>query len=115
MSSPQPEAGGFRTPQNCTFYATHLYANLDSSNREVRLLTVLPNCGAGLVDCELLREKALTTVQGTYFALSYCAGDPANARSIIINGINFQAFSNLAHALTIWKTRSVWEDRSTRF
>lgn len=108
MSTPQPEAGSFHTPQNDVFYATHRYDDLNPSNREVRLLKILPDGGTGLIECELLRAEPLSIVQGTYSALSYRAGDPAITRSIIINGFNFQAFSSLAHALA--KARQFWTE-----
>ncbi|KAK3326178.1 heterokaryon incompatibility protein-domain-containing protein [Apodospora peruviana] len=44
-----------------------------------------------------------------YAAISYCAGNPAHTRTILVNGVPFHVFANLAHALDI--TRDFWAKR----
>ncbi len=103
----QPGHDVFGTPRNDEFYDAHVYDKLDSSKREVRLLRVLPDHGAGLVECELLCKKPLQTIRGTYSALSYCAGVPNKTQLITVNGVKFRAFANLAHALA--EARHFWK------
>jgi hypothetical protein len=74
-----------------------------------------------VIACELLDKVPLSRVDGRYHALSYCAGSPKNVSKILINGIMFNAFANLEHAiqcaLISWKSRSpdtellLWADQ----
>ncbi|CAG8982042.1 hypothetical protein HYALB_00013903 [Hymenoscyphus albidus] len=103
----QPGHDIFGTPRNDAFCDAHVYDILDSSKRKVRLLRILPDHGAGLVDCEMLCKKPLKTIRGTYSALSYCAGVPNKTQWITVNGVKFRAFANLVQALA--EARYFWK------
>jgi hypothetical protein len=62
---------------------------------------------AGLICGELLDCVPLTTVTGRYSALSYCAGSARDTTPIMIDGLLFNAFANLEHALSCLSTASV--------
>jgi hypothetical protein len=49
--------------------------------------------------CELLDKIPLARIHGRYFTISYCAGRPTDARKILVNGLMFNAFANLEHAI----------------
>jgi hypothetical protein len=46
---------------------------------------------------------------GKYTTISYCAGDPKKTEVIVVNGVEFNAFANLGHALR--QARHFWTDR----
>jgi len=46
---------------------------------------------------------------GKYTTLSYCGGDPKETEIITVNGINFNAFANLGHALR--QAGHFWRDK----
>lgn len=46
-----------------------------------------------------MESTSLTRISDNYITLSYCAGDPQRTKPILVNGIPFNAFSNLEHAL----------------
>lgn len=55
-----------------------------------------------MVVCELIDTIPLASLfarHRKYVTLSYCAGDPGQTTEIIVNGLIFNAFRNLAHAL----------------
>jgi Heterokaryon incompatibility protein (HET) len=65
-------------------------------------LKLLPteNARGGELSFTLLDQVPLTVrIRVRYTALSYCAGDPKKAVPILINGVRFNAFANLGHAL----------------
>jgi hypothetical protein len=74
-----------------------------------------------IIACELLDKVPLSRVNGRYHALSYCAGSPENVSKVLINGIIFNAFANLEHAiscaLNFWNSTSsdkellLWADQ----
>jgi hypothetical protein len=49
--------------------------------------------------CELRDKIPLTTMNGRYSALSYCAGRATETTKIMINGCWFNAFANLEHSI----------------
>ena len=72
-------------------------AKLISSHREIGIADLnLP-----ILACELLDKTALSRVSGGYCALSYCAGKPTDTALILINGLPFNAFANLEHAMDL--------------
>jgi hypothetical protein len=74
-----------------------------------------------LIACELVDKVALSRIDGTYCALSYCAGKPTETAVILVDGIPFNAFANLehaiGHALECWTSRNpgrellLWADQ----
>src|SRR5436190_20656932 len=52
-----------------------------------------------LIVCELLDKVPLTAVFGRYSTLSYCAGSLNDTAPLLVNGLEFNAFRNLEHAL----------------
>ncbi|KAK0735344.1 heterokaryon incompatibility protein-domain-containing protein [Apiosordaria backusii] len=60
----------------------------------------------GLICCDLLPAATLSNVKGQYTAISYCAGDPRKAKMVLVNGIQFNVFENLAHVLDM--ARDFW-------
>jgi hypothetical protein len=107
---PEPKYDNFFTPENRNFYSKFTYADLDPAKREIRLLRVHPSCTTfedNKVRCDLIDQVELADVEGKYTTISYCAGDPKQTSSVIINGHEFNAFDNLAHALK--RARHFWE------
>jgi hypothetical protein len=94
-----PSHESFGTPENEKFHDTKPYAQLDTDGREIRLLKVLPEDRTGQIKCTLLESTPLDRVKGQYAALSYCAGDPSVTGIILVNGVLYNAFANLRHAL----------------
>ncbi|KAE9373061.1 hypothetical protein N431DRAFT_557268 [Stipitochalara longipes BDJ] len=81
----------------------------DSKTRSIE-----PRKQKPIIACELVDTTPLSRVDGTYHALSYCAGSPNNVSSILINGIFFNAFANLEHAiectLDFWTPKNPGKD-----
>ena len=100
----------FPTPKNEEFYASRPYSRLSRGSKTIRLLKVFPEDGTGSIKCSLLPAIHLDRVAGKYSALSYCAGDPNNQDTILVNGIKFNAFANLRHALA--EVRDFWRKTS---
>ncbi|KAK0110875.1 hypothetical protein ONS96_002462 [Cadophora gregata f. sp. sojae] len=48
-------------------------------------------------------------MQGKFTTLSYCAGDPKKTETIVVNGLEFNAFANLGHALR--QIRHFWKEK----
>ncbi|KAF4343650.1 heterokaryon incompatibility 6 OR allele [Fusarium beomiforme] len=99
----------FCTPENSDFLSKVHYEDLNNTEREIRLLKILPDSGSGFVECELLPSVKLANVRKRYLALSYCAGDPRNTNAILVNGAKCNVFANLHHALMT--VRYFWESR----
>ncbi|KAJ3535165.1 hypothetical protein NM208_g7247 [Fusarium decemcellulare] len=91
----------FCTPENSEFHSHMLYNDLDPTRREIRVLRILPDSGSGLIESELLPKAPVADLKGQYFALSYCAGDVRQTDVILVNGLKFNVFANLKHALTV--------------
>ncbi|KAF2101090.1 hypothetical protein NA57DRAFT_55153 [Rhizodiscina lignyota] len=49
--------------------------------------------------CELVDKVALSRIDGHYCTLSYNAGKPTDTKTMIVDGIVFNAFANLEHAI----------------
>ena len=67
-----------------------------------------------LIVCEIIDATPLTSVYGRhtkYATLSYCAGDAGQTTEIIVNGLIFNAFSNLEHSLEC--VRLYWTQHSS--
>ncbi|KAI6773192.1 hypothetical protein HG531_000041 [Fusarium graminearum] len=104
----------FCTPENSDFVSQVPYQSLSTTEREIRLLKILPDSGSGFVECELLPTVKLADVEKQYLALSYCAGSARNTRPIKVNGSGCNVFANLHHALTearhYWQTHADQQD-----
>jgi len=57
--------------------------------------------------CKLIEPVDLTSMEGGYAALSYCAGKPTNTKKIMIDGYWFNAFANLEYALEEYRSVSL--------
>lgn len=99
-NNPIPGHDIFYTPHNEAFYAEASYEELDPMKQEIRLLRLLPAQGENMIECEMTAKVGLEEVRGKYAALSYCAGDPESTHEILVNGVPFNVFANLHHALS---------------
>lgn len=52
-----------------------------------------------ILACEIVDGIQLSKANDSYCALSYCAGSPTKSETILVNGVPFNAFVNLAHAM----------------
>lgn len=104
--SPSVTRNIFPTPCNDEFQDRRIYETLDPSRQEIRRIRLHLNDDDGLVRCDLLPAVSLSLVKNQYTAISYCAGDPTDTKPILVNGVRFNVFANLAHALDI--TRDFW-------
>ncbi|KAM5366841.1 hypothetical protein ACJZ2D_010293 [Fusarium nematophilum] len=124
---PAAKFDNFYTPENPTFYSRQPYLPLSTDRSEIRLLKVHlrkasvdklyqahphwgkdtprlthrrnPHQGPVSLGCDLLQNVPLSRVSGQYSAVSYCAGSPKETAKILVNGVPFNAFANLEHAL----------------
>jgi len=76
--------------------ASPLYTPLDPLKSEIRLLKLSPDA-LSIVSCRLSISSLLERPK--YRALSYVWGDPKVTETILVNGQNFAATTNLASAL----------------
>lgn len=110
---PKPKHDNFFTPKNDKFYAHFQYVPLDRDQRCIRLLRIhapsIPDSKASPITCDLLDNLSLDAMNGKYVTLSYCAGDPTKTEVITINGLEFNAFANLGHAVR--QARHFWKDK----
>jgi len=110
----------FCTPANKKFYAAKPYTKLNQALKEFRLLRVFPRrpCwqhyesrpswdvhhangldrSQPLIACEI-EKTSLSRIGDNYVTLSYCAGDPKKTAIILVDGLLFNAFANLEHAM----------------
>ncbi|RGP69991.1 Heterokaryon incompatibility protein [Fusarium sporotrichioides] len=102
----------FCTPENSEFVSKLPYQSLSTTEREIRLLKILPDSGSGFVECELLPSVKLADIEKQYSALSYCAGSASNTRPIKVNGVRSNVFANLHHALM--EARHYWETHGSQ-
>jgi hypothetical protein len=129
LEAPQPQArksrdivefDSFCTPANQSFYSVKPYIELNQKLKELRLLRVFPkkplrqhydqrsnwnlSRASGLAKdqevlaCEI-EKTSLARIGNNYVTISYCAGDPNKTALIIVDGIPFNAFANLEHAI----------------
>ncbi|KAF4462031.1 heterokaryon incompatibility [Fusarium albosuccineum] len=106
-----PEHVNFYTPENSAFYSRFRYSDLDPDSECIRLLRIKPPKTPDLIKmeeikCDLLDNISLGSIRGKYTTLSYCAGSPHDIETVVINGIPFNAFANLGHALR--QARHFW-------
>ena len=102
----------FCSPVNEAFYEQFPYKTLNTSKKEIRLLKLLPGCGDEAVQCKLLPADPLLSSQ-PYHALSYYAGDPTKTAVIVVDGIEFNGFTNLVDAMKRLRSKTQapgWED-----
>lgn len=114
------EHDSFYTPANGKFYLARPYTQLKSQLKEFRLLRVHPrqplwqhydtntswntshasklDKNQEILACEI-EKTSLMRVGDNYTTLSYCAGDPHKTAIILVDGIPFNAFANLEHAI----------------
>ncbi|KAI8650759.1 HET domain-containing protein [Fusarium keratoplasticum] len=104
--SPPPTQGIFATPENDSFRRSYSYSDLDHTAQDIRLVRVFKDCHCNLIQCEFLPQSSLQEASGRYHTLSYCAGDPLKTKPILLEGVQFNVFSNLYHALE--KTLAIW-------
>jgi hypothetical protein len=110
---PQTKFDNFYSPQNSEFYSKFYYTNLNPGERRIRLLRIQPLEPGGhessRIRCELIDNLSLAEMRGKFTTVSYCAGDPKMTEAILVNGLEFNAFSNLDHALRqvchFWKEK----------
>jgi hypothetical protein len=88
----------FYSPVNYDFYARQPYQPFESK-KSIRLLKVTKDAATGHRTYSLTNEISLAEARDTYTAISYCAGDPKNTQQLIVNGLLFNAFANLAQAI----------------
>ncbi|KAK3328055.1 heterokaryon incompatibility protein-domain-containing protein [Cercophora scortea] len=96
----------FPTPSNDLFLQHGIYASLDATQQHIRLIRLSLDDHDGLIECHLLHPVPLAQARGNYTAISYCAGDPTKTSPILVNGVRFNVFANLAHVLDA--TRDYW-------
>ncbi|KAF5647961.1 heterokaryon incompatibility 6 OR allele [Fusarium sp. NRRL 52700] len=104
----------FCTPENSEFLSKVHYKELNASDREIRLLKILPSSRSGFIEYELLPNVKLADMHKQYLALSYCAGDARKTKPIMVNGARCNVFANLHHALKTvhhyWVTHTYHRD-----
>lgn len=94
----------------------HLYGQLDTGNRQIRLLTLKPkDVQDATLDCTL--EIASLDDEPDYSALSYVWGDPKITKTIRVNGCAIPVTANLEAALkrirdkgSDWAKGRLWVD-----
>lgn len=103
----------FYTPQNSEFYSKFGYMSLNPEERRIRLLRIQQlepgEDKRSRIKYELIDNQSLAAMQGKFTTISYCAGDPKKIETIIVNGLEFNAFSNLGHALR--QVRHFWKEK----
>ena len=105
--------GNFYTPENDEFYSNFRYAELDATDRRIRLLRIkqlgTTDDDSSPISCDLFDDLSLSDMEGQYTTISYFAGHPEETELITVNGRMFNAFANLGHALRqarhFWKTK----------
>ncbi|KAL2672643.1 hypothetical protein Neosp_013357 [[Neocosmospora] mangrovei] len=106
---PPPSQGVFATPENDAFYNLYSYSDLNSTVQGIRLIHIFKDEHCDLIQCEFLPQSSLREASGRYHTISYCAGDPLRTETVLLQGIKFNVFANLNHALE--KTLSVWKSQ----
>lgn len=83
------------------------YEPLVNSQRETRLLTLLPGSGEDVICCEMTNVSR--PIRGEYDALSYEWGEQSNPKEILVNSVSFVVGQNLFSFLS--QIRSQFHDR----
>lgn len=101
-----PQAGeqsttfdNFYTPQNQNFYSNFRYQKLSKPDQEVRLLSPRDPLDPSCIEFDLIQQVSIQRFQ-KYSTISYHSGDPKATSELLIDGHSFNAFANLARALT---------------
>jgi hypothetical protein len=102
----------FYTLSNLSFYDSFQYRTLNPADRRIRLRRVHPHEAIeddnATIKCDLIDDVFLDEYTGRFTTISYCAGDPHKTETVLVNGVCFNAFANLGHALRqarhFWKT-----------
>jgi len=85
-------------------------SNLISSHRDFDI----SDPQSPLIACELVDKVPLSKVDCSYCTLSYFAGKPTETALILVDGLPFNAFANLEHALehalNYWTSRNPEKD-----
>jgi hypothetical protein len=93
----------FYTPSNRTFYDRFQYATLNTADRRIRLLRIhaqeTTEDNNATIECDLSDDVLLEEHTGRFTTISYCAGDPRQTETVLVNGVCFNAFANLGHAI----------------
>lgn len=87
----------FRTSIEVFRQSTMEYLPLNSDLNEIRLLTFLPGDSQSEICCTLQHASLINPP--TYVALSYCWGNPAVTKPIVVNDVSIQVTTNLESAL----------------
>ncbi|KUJ09111.1 uncharacterized protein LY89DRAFT_741405 [Mollisia scopiformis] len=107
----QVKYNNFYSPHNNDFYTKFHYSKLDENS--IRLLRIKPlnpdEDDSAPISCDLLNNVSLPANKDSYTTISYCAGDPKKVERVNVNGIDFNAFCNLGHALR--QARHFWKDK----
>jgi hypothetical protein len=88
-----------------------VYQDLQPTLRQIRLLTIQPGQDDSSVSCALTTHSLYG--KPSYETLSYVWGNPAEKRSINVNGVRFLVTVNLEAALRelrIHRPRALWVD-----
>ncbi|KAL2060903.1 hypothetical protein VTL71DRAFT_8955 [Oculimacula yallundae] len=104
-----PAYDNFFSPRNKEFYAHSPYKAFNTHQQEIRLLKPLPLTEDKVLSFILIENCALDEVRNNYVTLSYCAGSPLVTEVVLVNGMKFNAFGNLHHAL--WEVIWNWEQK----
>jgi len=75
----------------------YIYESINSEQREIRLVPILPSEDDGTVQCTL--RKSRIDLEPSFKELSYSWGDPKVTRSIMLDGHPFKVTINLQAAL----------------
>jgi hypothetical protein len=99
-----------RTPAELAIEHCESQGKACHPNLHNRVVPFNPPPKQPVIACELVDKIPLSRVDGKYHALSYCAGSPKNVSRILINGMFFNAFANLEHAIE--RTLYSWNSRN---
>jgi hypothetical protein len=89
----------FFTPDNPEFPFALVYKSLSSSKKEIRLVEILPAKPHETLSLKLVHGCFLAEDDHqSYEALSYCAGDVNDNKSVLLDGFDFRVFKTLFQA-----------------
>lgn len=93
--------GIFATPENGSFPFKEVYKPLSSSQKEIRLVEILPGSQHDPLSLNLLHGCFLAEISHNFYeALSYCVGDVTRFEKIMFHGHEFDVFESLYEALS---------------
>lgn len=82
-----------------TLLPQNLYPQMTESEREIRVLRLLPGKQNSTISCTLEHTKLNSHAHTQFEALSYCWGNASDVRTIEVSGQPFQVTANLHRAL----------------